>query len=188
MTRKPKYLSENEVLRGQSLVGHPWSVRQQDRESNEQRSDQKSSESGQHTPTCPHCRIGRSHVDIVDIAPLVEAETLITNTRNRVHHVGKGRLLNELIPNSRLIEFDDEDSEWWLADNWAEIADTHIEFLTGRPSKRRATSQFGVVVFTDLVASTTSSLALGDTAWQRRLDKGFDEPQKVWKVARTKQS
>lgn len=109
-------------------------------------------------------------IDIVEIAPLVRAETLITSNHNRVHHLGWARLLHELIPNSTLIEFEGEDVEWWLGDNWTEIADTHIEFLTGKPPQHPATSRFGVVMFTDLVASTSSASALGDTAWKQRLD------------------
>jgi pimeloyl-ACP methyl ester carboxylesterase len=111
-----------------------------------------------------------AEIDIVEIAPLVRAKTLITNNHNRVHHVGKARLLNELIPNSNLIEFEGEDMEWWLADNWTEIVDTHVEFLTGSAPQIPTTRRFGVVMFTDLVASTSSSLSLGDVEWKQRLD------------------
>lgn len=108
-------------------------------------------------------------IDVVDIAPVVEAPTLITANDNRVHHLGKARLLHELIPNSTLVEFEGEDLEYWLADNWTDISDTHVQFLTGSTPEPPTTSRFATVMFTDLVDSTSSSLAVGDVEWQRRL-------------------
>ncbi len=110
-------------------------------------------------------------LDITDLAPLVEAETLITYNDNRVHHLGYARLLDELIPNSTLIEFEGEDVEYWVGDNWADITDQHVRFITGQAPQVPVTNRFGVVMFTDLVGSTSTSLELGDTAWKARLEQ-----------------
>ncbi|MEE8374730.1 MAG: adenylate/guanylate cyclase domain-containing protein [Acidimicrobiia bacterium] len=118
-------------------------------------------------------------IDIVDIAPLVKAPTLVTANNNRVHHIGKARLLHELIPNSTLVEFDGEDFEYWLADNWTDISDTHVEFLTGSIPEPPTTSRFATVMFTDLVDSTSASLAVGDAEWQRRLESHDQTAAKI---------
>jgi class 3 adenylate cyclase/alpha/beta superfamily hydrolase len=110
-------------------------------------------------------------IDIVDVAPLVQAPTLITNNQNRIHHLGKARLLRELIPDATLVEFDGDDAEYWLGSNWAEIEDAHIRFLTGREPRLPATKRLAVVMFTDLVGSTATSLSVGDAAWKERLER-----------------
>ena len=110
-------------------------------------------------------------LDITELAPLVQAEALITFNDNRVHHLGYARLLDELIQHSTLIEFDGEDVEYWVGDNWADITDQHVRFITGQAPQVPVTNRFGVVMFTDLVGSTSTSLALGDAAWKARLEQ-----------------
>lgn len=112
-----------------------------------------------------------SELDITDLAPRVGAETLITFNDNRIHHLGHARLLHERIPNSTLIEFEGQDVEYWVGDNWADITDQHVRFITGQAPQVPVTSRFGVVMFTDLVGSTSTSLELGDAAWKARLEQ-----------------
>lgn len=110
-------------------------------------------------------------VDIGDLAPDVEAPTLVTHVSgDRMHHVGYARQLAELIPNSRLQEISGEDHAYWVGDSWREFADAHIEFITGHAARAPATRQFAVVVFTDIVGSTQSSTSAGDDEWLRLLE------------------
>lgn len=110
-------------------------------------------------------------LDIADIAPTVETPTLITHTiDNGVIHVGYGRLLHHLMPNSKLLEFPGGDQFYWLAPNWHEIVDAQIEFIAGIPVEAPADRGFAVVMFTDIVSSTKTSIERGDTRWRVLLD------------------
>jgi class 3 adenylate cyclase len=48
--------------------------------------------------------------------------------------------------------------------------DAFIEFITGTPTTRTTTRQFGTVLFTDIVDSTRQSAAMGDSKWRAVLD------------------
>ncbi len=110
-------------------------------------------------------------LDVVDIAPLVRAPTLVSHASgNRVRHVGHARVLSELIPDSTLDEYSGEDHMFWLADDWRDIADSHIRFVTDSIVEVPAQRRFAVVLFTDIVASTHASVESGDEEWRRRLD------------------
>ena len=112
-----------------------------------------------------------SQLDILEVAPLVHAPTLITHTRgNRLIHVGYARLLAELIPDSTLTEFEGDDQFLWVADNWREIIDAHIAFITQSDIDVPVDRRFAVVLFTDMVGSTVSSVASGDNQWRHQLD------------------
>ena len=110
-------------------------------------------------------------VDVTDIAPLVATPTLVTHTLgDRRFHVGYARLLAELIPDATLLEVAGEDHMFWLADDWREITDAHINFLTDSVVSAPVERRFAVVLFTDIVESTSTSLAAGDDEWRLRLD------------------
>ncbi|MDJ0792586.1 MAG: adenylate/guanylate cyclase domain-containing protein [Acidimicrobiia bacterium] len=106
-----------------------------------------------------------------DIAPTVQAPTLLTHTAdNGIIHVGYGRLLNQLIPNSTLLEFEGRDQHYWLAPNWREIIDAHLRFIGQSEIEVPVDRRFAVVVFTDIVGSTESSMSAGDVRWRELLD------------------
>ena len=110
-------------------------------------------------------------IDVTDLAPTVVAPTLITQTAgSRMFHVGYSRVLAELIRGSDLIEFEGEDHHYWIGDNWRDIIDSHVRFITGAEVDVPAERAFAVVLFTDIVESTRASLATGDTEWRRQLD------------------
>ncbi len=110
-------------------------------------------------------------VDVTEEAKRICAPTLVTHTSGNVlHHVGFARLLAELIPDATLVEFDGVDHLYWFADNWREIADTHIRFITESEVHAPAVRRFAVVLFTDMVGSTRASLTSGDEEWHRLLD------------------
>lgn len=111
-------------------------------------------------------------LDIADIAPMVRTPTLITHTAdNGILHVGYGRLLNQLLPNSKIIEFPGRDHFYWLGSNWHEIVDAQIEFIAGVTVEAPAERHFAVVMFTDIVSSTETSVAAGDSRWGRVLEQ-----------------
>ena len=59
---------------------------------------------------------------------------------------------------------------YWIADNWREMADAQIKFLSDADVEVPVERQFAAVVCTDIVESTSKSLASGDVEWRRRLD------------------
>lgn len=121
-----------------------------------------------------------AEIDATEYAPRVEAPTLISHANgNRMHHVGYARLLAELIPNSTLDIYEGEDQDYWLADDWQKIVDSHISFVTDAVVEAPLDRRFAVVLFTDIVASTKASLASGDDGWRRSLDTHERISQKV---------
>jgi class 3 adenylate cyclase len=110
-------------------------------------------------------------IDIVEIAPRVEAPTLIIHSAgNRVHHVGYARYLAQLIPNASLLELPGDDQMYWISDNWKDYVDAGITFVTDADVEASVERKFAVVMFTDIVRSTESSADIGDSEWRNRLD------------------
>ena len=110
-------------------------------------------------------------LEVSDIASQVEAPTLLTHTAdNGILHVGYARLLSQLIPNATLLEFDGRDQHYWLAPNWREIVDAHISFIRRSEIQMPVDRRFAVVLFTDIVDSTRSSMSAGDVRWRDLLD------------------
>jgi pimeloyl-ACP methyl ester carboxylesterase len=111
------------------------------------------------------------HLDAGDAPTRVQVPTLILHSvDDRVLDVGHGRILAELIPNSRLVEVDNDDHFWWLSPSWKEFTDAYIEFTTGSPPSDGSTRKFGAVLFTDIVGSTSAAAAAGDDDWHVVLD------------------
>lgn len=110
-------------------------------------------------------------LDTTGIPQQIKAPTLITHTTgDQVISVGHGRVLAELIPAARYIEFDAPDHFWWAAPNWRDILDAQIEFLTGGPAVSVVERSFATVLFTDLVGSTAAAAAAGDKEWAETLN------------------
>ena len=112
-----------------------------------------------------------SGIDVSGLPERVTAPTLITHsTENSTVHVGFARALDQLIPNSTLIEFDSPDFDYWVSPNWRDVVDTQISFITGGEVAAPIVRRFAVVMFTDIVDSTAKSIATGDEAWHQKLD------------------
>jgi len=110
----------------------------------------------------------------------IQAPTLITHaTGDQVLNVGHGRVLAELIPAAKFIEFDGQDHFWWMAPNWRDILDSHIEFLTGGPAAPVVERSFATVLFTDLVGSTAAAAAAGDQQWAETLSNHDHIAQRI---------
>jgi len=111
-------------------------------------------------------------LDTGGIPQQIEAPTLITHTTgDQVLNVAHGRVLAELIPGARYIEFDGDDHFYWISPNWREIVDAHLEFLTGSPASPVVQRSFAAVLFTDLVGSTAAASQVGDQEWADLLDR-----------------
>ena len=111
-------------------------------------------------------------IDAGNAPERIVAPTLVTHVKgDRVLHVTLGRVLADVIPGARYVEFPGDDHFPWLMDNWREQSDVTIEFLTGSAPVRSTTRRFATVLFTDIVGSTRRSAAMGDTAWRAVLDR-----------------
>ena len=111
-------------------------------------------------------------LDAGDAPERITAPTLVTHVKGeRVLPVAAARVLADLVPGARYVEFAGEDHFPWLMDNWREMADCFIEFCTGVTPTRTTTRRFATVLFTDIVDSTKRSASIGDTAWRAVLDR-----------------
>ncbi|MGI9529989.1 MAG: adenylate/guanylate cyclase domain-containing protein [Acidimicrobiia bacterium] len=110
-------------------------------------------------------------LDLAGSASDVVAPTLVTHTvGNRAYHLGHARAWATLIPGAVLEEIPGEDHIVELAPYWREIYGRHVEFLSGSQPDSRAVRGYAAVLFTDIVESTSQSLAAGDQRWTARLD------------------
>ena len=110
-------------------------------------------------------------LDAGDAPTRVQQPTLITHSvGDRVLDVGHSRILHEIMPNSRLVEFDSDDHFFWLSENWKQLVDIHVEFVTESPVADTTSRTFGAVLFTDIVGSTSAATAIGDDGWHETLE------------------
>ena len=101
----------------------------------------------------------------------IEAPTMVIQVaRDRVVGVGNGRALAEAIPNADYLEVDGADHFWVSLDNWREIMDAQIEFVTGVAPTSRTERVFATVLFTDIVDSTPTLAARGDQQWRSAIE------------------
>lgn len=111
-------------------------------------------------------------LDAGDAPERITAPTLVTHVKgDRVINVAGGRVLADVVPGARYVEFPGDDHFPWLMDNWREMCDVFVEFLTGTKPVPRVTRRFATVLFTDIVGSTQRSAQLGDAAWRSVLEQ-----------------
>ena len=89
---------------------------------------------------------------------------------DRVCPTANGRLLHDSIPGSSLVEFPGENHFAWVQDNWREMGDVMITFLTGTAPRMASQRQLATVMFTDIVDSTATAAAHGDSNWRTIMD------------------
>jgi class 3 adenylate cyclase len=112
-----------------------------------------------------------ARTDLRGLLPAIRVPTLVLHQRdNPMTPLAAGRELAELIPGARFIEAPGTDSFIWPGAEDPEM-DAVEEFLTGRPARREPTRMLTTVLFTDIVSSTDHAARLGDTTWQRLLDR-----------------
>lgn len=114
---------------------------------------------------------GIFQLDAGDAPERIAAPTLAIHVKgDRVLPVACGRALAEIIPDARYVEVAGDDHFSWALQNWRDIVDPVLEFLTGTMVERAPTRRFATVLFTDIVDSTRQSAAAGDTAWRATID------------------
>jgi len=111
-------------------------------------------------------------MDLRPVLDSIQCPTLVMHSRrDRLVPIAYGRQLAALIPGARMIELDgDAHGPQW---GDVETALAHLEeFLTGRqPPPKQSERVLATVLFTDIVDSTASAAALGDSAWRDVLDR-----------------
>jgi class 3 adenylate cyclase/pimeloyl-ACP methyl ester carboxylesterase len=110
-------------------------------------------------------------IDVRDILPSVQTETLVLYRAQDPTRVERGRHLAEHIPNARMVELDGVDHYPWIGDADS-VIDEIEEFLTGqRHDAVDVDRVLATVVFTDIVGSTSSAEQFGDRRWRNLLDE-----------------
>ena len=90
--------------------------------------------------------------------------------RDQVVPFASARYLAERIPGSTIVELDSDDHFAFTHPDWRTPTDQFIDFVAGSRPVREAERRVQTVVFTDIVGSTSSTVAAGDEAWHRLLD------------------
>jgi class 3 adenylate cyclase len=110
-----------------------------------------------------------SGTDLRAIIGTVGVPTLVVHAAdNQFVRVGHGRYLAEHIPDARYVELATADHIPWASD--ADFAGEIEEFLTGDRQLGPSNRLLATVLFTDIVSSTEQATALGDRAWNERLE------------------
>jgi class 3 adenylate cyclase len=109
-------------------------------------------------------------LDVRDAVPLVGVPTLILQRRQHpIVPVDHGRYLAEHLPNARYVELDGNSGD--IAAPPGDALALIEEFVTGKRTSHDTDRVLATVLFTDIVGSTESAAALGDTRWRERLDR-----------------
>ena len=110
-------------------------------------------------------------LDLNGAATRVTAPTLVTHTiGNRAYHIGHARAWAEQIPDATLIEIPGDDHIVEFASYWRDVYDRHVAFITETTPASPILRTYAAVLFTDIVESTSESLAEGDERWKSKLD------------------
>jgi class 3 adenylate cyclase/pimeloyl-ACP methyl ester carboxylesterase len=110
-------------------------------------------------------------LDLNGAATRVTAPTLVTHTvGNRAYHIGHARAWAEQIPDATLIEIPGDDHIVEFTAYWRDIYDAQVAFITGTAPASPILRRYAAVLFTDIVESTSESLAYGDERWKSKLD------------------
>jgi class 3 adenylate cyclase len=111
-------------------------------------------------------------IDIRPILPAVHVPSLIIHARDDpVVSVDNGRYLAEHIEGARYVELPLKMHTSWHADDYDQLLDAVIEFVSGARSQYQGKRQLATVLFTDIVDSTGRAIKLGDRRWRSLLDE-----------------
>jgi pimeloyl-ACP methyl ester carboxylesterase len=111
-------------------------------------------------------------IDVTAVLPALQVPTLVLHRRTDAQAPARlGRKMAEGIADARYIEYPDGDHYFWLGDTEAMHGDIE-EFVTGHRDSAAAELErvLATVLFTDIVDSTRSAVAMGDQRWRRMLD------------------
>lgn len=109
--------------------------------------------------------------DLRSFLPDVQAPTLVLQrTDATVVSAGMSRYVADHVPNARYREIEGTD-HLWFTERGDEVIDEIEEFLTGARAAPDPDRRLATVLFTDIVGSTATAAALGDTRWRALLDQ-----------------
>ncbi len=109
------------------------------------------------------------HLDVRPVLPTISAPTLVLLHRDNLYIQALfGRYLAEQIPDAKLVELDGGDHLYWVGDPDAAL-DEIEQFVTGTRPQMRVDRVLATVLFTDIVGSTETLIAMGDERWSELL-------------------
>jgi class 3 adenylate cyclase len=112
-----------------------------------------------------------SLLDAVDhLGDIIVPTVIMQSVRDQVVPFASARYLGERIPGSTIVELDSDDHFAFTDPGWRTPTDQLIDFVAGSRPLRQTERRVQTVVFTDIVGSTSSTVAAGDEAWHRLLD------------------
>jgi class 3 adenylate cyclase len=111
-------------------------------------------------------------IDVTSVLGTVQAPTLVLHCAEDFMAIEAGRYLAANIPNSRFIELPGADHAPFSGNMSHELVDRIIEFVTGGPpTAATGPTNFGTILFTDIVNSTGHVSELGDAKWRQLLTR-----------------
>jgi class 3 adenylate cyclase len=114
-----------------------------------------------------------SQVDIRSLLPAIRVPTLVLHRRgDHDSRIQEGRYIAERIPGARFVELLGEEHLPWVDAD--QILDVTEEFLTGARRAPEHDRVLATVLFTDIVGSTETAVALGDRRWNDLLTLHHD--------------
>jgi class 3 adenylate cyclase len=108
--------------------------------------------------------------DVRALLPTLHTPALVMNFVGDMWFEG-GKYLAAALPDAQFVALPGNDNYWWAADGADVALDEIEEFLTGVRSGPSVDRALATVLFTDIVASTETSSALGDRRWRDLLDR-----------------
>jgi len=108
--------------------------------------------------------------DVREVLPAIRVPSLVISHRDSARiPAASTRYLAEHIPGARMVELPGNANLIWAGDQEA-VLDLIEEFLTGIRPRRDTTRMLATIFFTDIVGSTATAAALGDTRWRAKLE------------------
>jgi pimeloyl-ACP methyl ester carboxylesterase len=111
-------------------------------------------------------------MDLRPVLDSIQCPTLVVHrSGDRLVPASSGRYLAEHIPGAQMVELDGDAHvpQWGDVETVLSLLE---EFLTGHhPTTKQTERVLATVLFTDIVDSTASAAALGDSAWRQVLDR-----------------
>ncbi|MBL0424946.1 adenylate/guanylate cyclase domain-containing protein [Ramlibacter alkalitolerans] len=113
--------------------------------------------------------------DIRTLLPCIAVPTLVLHkTGDRSIPIGHGRYLASHIPGARFVELPGTD-HLLFTENTDAYLDALEAFITGRGPEREPDRPIATLLFTDIVGSTSTAVAMGDTGWTNLLEHHDEE-------------
>lgn len=111
-------------------------------------------------------------IDAWELLPDITAETLVINARgDQVIPSVTGEMLADRIPNATHRYVESDNHFHWLGHDWLDAFTPIVEFVSGVPVVRATERRFATIVFTDIVGSSSATVASGDDGWRTILDQ-----------------